>query len=353
MRSFRKASLYDESFATEPNSDSLHNADETMLRTHATPYDRESAFSSISGLVRRSFPRPQGRSSRKGFRGAGESGTFSSNFRASMYNDHTINEVVKVTDNSSAESSPVSSGNVGAALDSCREDIVIPVALLTTGSPANRSFSKLSARRSNRNLSNSLTSHTSSSQEVKKLVKDADCAANAASLMKCDMASELSMLEDLLKSSSISPTRLMSRNFPLTSTHGSSIGSMDSDLSSNIFYDDQSSSNYDNIHINETLMINDLSSPSKGEEPNSNSVQNVSQKGDSLPLVLSCSPDNNDTTTEVQMKDVQNLETIPAEGNTSDYKCEIMTNQHEIPGRKIKFFKKLMQRRHSNITVKK
>lgn len=354
MRSFRKASLCDETFTAEQSSDSLPNSD-NMTLCHTNPCKHESPFSGITGLVRRSFPRPIGRSSRQGFRGIDENN--SSSFRRSMYDEHVIDEVKKVAEHPSSASIHAVHGNIEAPLESNRGDIVVPV----VSNLANRSFPRVFARCSSRSLNTAsnrtLCASTSSILEVNTLNEEPSCEIDPAAFMKDDMATELSKLEDLLKSSTMSPTKLLSRNFPLTSTHGSSLGSMSSDLSSKNLFDDQSSSNYDNdnFNVNESNTVNDHMNSSKEFQDDvakellvvpiikSRTVEtSFADSPHKLPEKYVSNPDN-------QEKDVRSLPAISLADRTADCTCEEMSNQQGLPQRKIKFLTKLMRRRHLDV----
>ena len=268
MLSFRKAGLCDENFVSERRSFNPVNNTERLASIHPKHYNKRSTFSSITGLVRRSFPRP--------FRGKGERNNVLSGFRSSMRNGSTIDEVAKVTKQSSAESSHVMKTSLGPH----RSDVATP--LVSTGSLFDRSLSKGSTICSTQTSScTSMSSPTCSLRQVKQLDHDTDCDIDVASMTKNDILPEMEMLEDLLKASSMSPTKLVSRNFPLTSTHGSSLGSMNSDMSSN-YVEDQSSSNYDNFYSNEThTAVDDHIIPSTGGVINE---KNILSKEESTPV---------------------------------------------------------------------
>ena len=220
MRSFQKASLCDETVTAEQSADSFPISD-NMVLSHIKPCKHEPPFAGITGLVRRSFPRLLGRINRKGLRDVGESNSNSSSFRGSRHNDQVIDEVKKAADHTSSASSHVASASTGPTL------------------------------------------------KIKTLDEELNYESDPAALVKDDMILEVSRLEDLLKSS-MSPTKLLSRNFPLTSTHGSSLGSMGSNLSSTNLFDDQSSSNYDNYNVNESMTFDnriDYSKVIQNNEP--------------------------------------------------------------------------------------
>jgi hypothetical protein len=279
----------------------------------------------------------------------------SSSFRRSMYDEHVIDEVKKAAEHSSSVSSHAVNGNIEAPLESNRVDIVVPL----VSNLANRSFPRVFARCSSRSLNTAsnrtLCASTSSILEVKTLDEESCCEIDSAALMKDDMATELSKLEDLLKSSSMSPTKLLSRNFPLTSTHGSSLGSMSSDLSSKNLFDDQSSSNYDNFNANESNTVDDCMNSSKGFQDNvtkellevpiitSRTVDSsFADSPHKLPEKYVSNPDN-------QEKDVRSLPVISLADRTVDCTCEEMSDQQRLPQRKTKFLTKLMRRRRLHV----
>jgi hypothetical protein len=59
-----------------------------------------------------------------------------------------------------------------------------------------------------------------------------------------DMALELSMLEECLRTASMQPTNLLARDFPLSSTHGSSLRSMESGSATSFGFDASNNSDF-------------------------------------------------------------------------------------------------------------
>jgi hypothetical protein len=255
-----------------------------------------------------------------------------------MHNERIINEAAKQNEQWSSKSSPDVASKMETSLESHRDVFLNPSD--TTCNLVDQSSSKVPA---------GLAIQKQSLQEVKGLEKDSDCSIHSATLTKEDMVSELSMLEELLKASSISPTRLMSRNFPITSTHGSSLGSLGSDLSSTNLSDDQSSNNGDNFQTKATLIMDDYCVPvkkSESEQQSEGDEQNVESKADIAPAA----PNDHALDTATQMNNVQTLGTLPIDDGNSDYKCKHLSNKSVPTRRKIQFLTKLRQRRcHLNV----
>ena len=318
MRSLLNANLRDDTFISERSLESLTNSDNMATGHRTLPRKHESSISAITGLVRRSFPRPKGRSSRQGFGNMGDSSTNSFNFRSSMYDDPVFEEATKTTEYSLPSSNHVADDNLETSPDSNHGDIVVPI----VSNLANRSSPEVFTR-NNSGLLNTLGGSTNSALDSETFDEESYIEIDPAASEKDDMASELTKLEDLLKSSSISPTRLVSRNFPLTSTHGSSLGSVSSDM-----FDDQSSSNYDN----DPITVDDRPTSSTSEEIQNNSKKDISPKSN-----LSCAKD--------PKKDIQALSTVPVVDCTVECFREDMTNSQRIPERKTKFMARLMRRR--------
>ena len=328
MRSFRKGSLCDE---TAQSTDSMEHSGTATNKTTKAGTTSESVLSGITGLVRRSFPRPLGRSSRNLSREVGDSHTFTTSFRSSMHLDCVIDEKEKVTEYSSIESRNGIEGNLGAFVGSIQDNAVVPP--IATSNLRNRSFPTPLARCSTRNLSNASSgcseiSFTDSQLEEKMPYDKGDNG----------MASELSILEDMLIASSKSPTKLLSRSFPMTSTHGSSIGSMSSYQSSSTPFDDhdQSSNCNDDLNADESLSKCDRPIFSKGEENTSSDIQIVCLKA--------CSSSNNVSKAEAKAVQTQGSNEISKVDITPDCTCDRKANHNVNPRRRTNFLKKLIRR---------